>query len=68
MERRGLPIQPEDPPPSAQAAIAAWNLMGGLVWEALPMVCAILGIEDPELLIRQLVVIRDRQNDEARGG
>lgn len=42
--------------------------MGGLVWEALPVACAILGVDDPELLIRQLVVIRDRQEGEVRGG
>lgn len=68
MERQSLPIQPEPPPDGAALAVAAWNLMGGLVWEALPVVCEILGVDDPELLIRQLVVIRERQGAETRDG
>lgn len=40
-------------------AIQAWNMMGGaLEWDALPTVCELLGVEDPELLIRQLVQLR----------
>lgn len=33
--------------------------MGGLDWQALPVVTEILGIEDPEVLIEQLVILRD---------
>ena len=40
----------------------AWNLMGGLEWSALPIVCDLLGVTDPELLITHLVAIRDHQN------
>jgi len=68
MERRNLPIQPEPPPTTAMLAVEAWNLMGGLDWGALPVVCAMIGVEDPENLIRQLVVIRDRENEDARSG
>ena len=42
--------------------------MGGLDWEALPVVIAMLGVEDPEILIRQLVVIRDFQNEALANG
>lgn len=34
--------------------------MGGQIdWDALPVVCALLGIEDVEMLIYRLVAIRD---------
>lgn len=47
--------QPED----VRQAIAAWNLMGStLDWAALPIVMAILGIEDVETLVRQLNAMR----------
>lgn len=34
-------------------------MMGGLDWPALPMVCDLLGIADPEPLVFQLIKIRD---------
>lgn len=37
-------------------------MMGGMDWTALPIVCEVLGVEDVELLIRQLTLIRDAQN------
>ena len=37
----------------------AWNLMGGLDWQALPIVVDMLGIGDPEVLIYQLVTLRE---------
>lgn len=36
--------------------------MGGIDWAALPIVCEMLGIQDVETLIVQLVAIRDHQN------
>jgi hypothetical protein len=43
-------------------AIQAWNMMGGTIdWAALPVITEMLGIEDIELFIRQLVLIRDFQ-------
>lgn len=36
--------------------------MGGIDWAGLPVVCDVLGIEDVETLITQLVAIRDFQN------
>lgn len=37
--------------------------MGGIDWAALPVICEMLGIEDVETLIVQLVAIRDHQDD-----
>jgi len=37
--------------------------MGGLDWSALPVVCAMLGISDPERLIHNLIAIRDQHRD-----
>lgn len=41
--------------------MAAWNLMGGIAWEALPTVCEVLGIEDVDTLLFQLVTIREHE-------
>ena len=38
--------------------------MGGIEWEALPTVAEILGIDDTEMLIYQLTVIRDHERPE----
>lgn len=43
-------------------AVAAWNMAGGLDWSALPVVCEVLGIREPDVLIAQLVAIRDAQS------
>lgn len=34
-------------------------MMGGLDWNALPIVCEILGIDDMEIFIMQLLALRD---------
>ena len=39
-------------------AIAAWNMMGGLSWEALPVIIEYFGVQDPEILIDELIAIR----------
>ena len=68
MEQCALPIQPKKLPDDAALAVSAWNMMGGeIVWEALPVVCEILGIDDPERLVRRLIVVRDHQREEADG-
>ncbi len=42
-----------------QLAVHAWNLMGGrLVWSALPLIFDVLEVEDPEAVIRGLLVVR----------
>lgn len=44
--------------------VTAWNLMGRyLDWAALPVVVEILGVEDVESFIVQLVALRDRKQD-----
>ena len=40
-------------------AIKAWVMMGGLDWTGLDTVTEVLGVTDPELLIAQLVVLRN---------
>ncbi len=52
------------PPPCVENAIAAWNIMGGLDWNAIDVVAEMLGILDIETLITQLVAIRDSTRDE----
>lgn len=42
--------------------IDAWNMMGGIEWDALPTVCEILGIDDVEILVQGLVAIREFHN------
>lgn len=42
-------------------AVAAWNIMGGVDWSAFDTVCEMFGVRDPEMLIHQLVAIRDAQ-------
>jgi hypothetical protein len=37
-------------------------MMGGLDWTALPIVAELLGVEDLDLLVSQLVAIRDGLN------
>lgn len=44
--------------------IRAWNIMGGLEWDALPTVAEMVGIEDVELLIESLVMIRKHQKEQ----
>jgi hypothetical protein len=44
------------------AAIAAWNLAGGMNWEALPIVIEVLGVEDVEDLVRRMALIRDEMD------
>lgn len=36
--------------------------MGGIEWDGIEVVAEILGIEDVEMLVRNLVSIRDFQN------
>lgn len=56
-------IQPAQSSDTARA-IKAWNLMGGLDWAALPVVCELLGIADPEPLIYQLQALRNQQRQD----
>ena len=44
-------------------SIRAWNIMGGIDWAALPVIAEMLGIDDIEALVLQLVAIRDAQRE-----
>jgi hypothetical protein len=62
MDQGKLPgFHPGPAPPESSQAVEAWNLMGGLKWEALPIVVELIGVDDVELLIEQLVIIRNKQ-------
>jgi hypothetical protein len=47
------------PDAAASVAISAWNLCGGMDWNAIPFVADMLGIRDVEGLIYQMSAIRD---------
>ena len=57
-----MPVPPGPPPTDFALAIRAWKLLGGLDYDGMPIVAEMLGIDDIELLIRQLVLIRDFQS------
>lgn len=40
--------------------------MGGLDWQALPIVVDMLGISDPENLIMQLVTVREHTREKGQ--
>jgi hypothetical protein len=45
------------------AVIRAWNLLGGVLdWNGISVMCDLLGFDDPEILIRGLVIVRDHFN------
>ena len=53
---------PAPPPTNAVRAVDVWNMLGGEIdWSALPIVVELLGINDADVLIRDLIVIRDVQ-------
>lgn len=57
---------PGKPPPLADIAVDAWNLMGGLEWSAMDYICERFGIEDVDAFVAQLVAIRDHQEQQTR--
>ena len=64
LEQQNLPeqLRPAGQPTTEIAlAIRAWNLCGGMEWEAIPIVADILGVRDVERLIYQMTIIRDHQ-------
>ena len=54
------------------AAIRGWNLlangMGGLDWAGLPLVVALLGVDDVEAFVDRLLVIKTHKPPEDRLG
>lgn len=59
LDRRKSPVPPGPVPDGAALAVVAWNMLGGLDWAGLPIIAEILGIEDLEMLVAQLIVLRD---------
>lgn len=56
------PFYSGEVPDDSAVAVAIWNAGGNeLNWSALPVLCEIYGVEDPENLIAQLLYIRDRK-------
>lgn len=54
-------FQPGDLSDENKLVVRAWNMMGGsLDWVALPTVAGLLGIEDIDLLVHELIHLRDR--------
>ncbi len=44
--------------------VEVWNLMGGQIdWNALEPLCEMLGIDDPDALVRGLVQLRNHFRD-----
>lgn len=56
------PFEAGEQPHDVALAIRAWNVMGGLDFNALEFVVEMLGVRDPEALVLQLIVIRDFYN------
>jgi hypothetical protein len=61
MQCQGFPgVDPEQPPDTVP--IKLWNLMDGKIdWQALELLAAVYGVEDMEILIAQLVAIREHK-------
>ena len=57
--RQGKPTH-SPPPDEIKPAIEAWNMLGGTIdWQGLPVICELLGITDVEMLLYELMVIRN---------
>lgn len=46
-------------PDDAAVAVVAWEMMGGMDWRALDVVAELLGVEDIERFVVQLLTIRE---------
>lgn len=65
LDARLQPFPPGPPPGTSWAAVQAWNWMGGQIdWVGLETIAEILGIDDVEGLVLDLVTIREaKRND-----
>lgn len=48
--------------PDHLEALELFNLMAGLDWSALPLLFALRDVEDPELMVIRLAIIREQMN------
>jgi len=60
LESTQLPFPPGACP--SRTAFKIWNTCRGLDWQALPLLAEIHGVEDIEMLIEELVIIREFQD------
>lgn len=45
--------------PFETTALRAWSMMGNeLNWQAVPIIAELLGVEDPEMFVNDLIAIR----------
>lgn len=61
-----LGFQPVEQPARVALAVQAWNIMAGIDWNALPFVAELLGVDDLEVLVHQLIMIREFDEQRAR--
>lgn len=62
----GTPATPVSDPLADQVR-EVWNLLGGTIdWRGVELWAEVLGVEDPELLMRGLVQIRNHFEDRRR--
>jgi hypothetical protein len=55
--------------PIGQAAVAAWNVMGGVVdWSALPLLADMYGVADLPMFVAYVVAIRDEMKRASANG
>lgn len=58
-------LRPELDPDNEQAVLL-WNCMGGqIAWAALPLLCGLHDVADPEALIARLLVLQDEMGHAA---
>jgi hypothetical protein len=54
--------KPKSPtgPPVQTFGVRVWHMMGRQIdWQALPVICDLLGVEDVEALVDDLLTVRD---------
>lgn len=52
--------------PLNASVVALYNRMRGISWEALPVLMAIEGMDEAELVVRQLLALDTRMREDAR--
>lgn len=62
---------PYEEDPLDRAAIAVFNMvsngMGGIDWGAVPFACDYLGVEDVDVIVERLLVIKSHKPKDERG-
>ena len=45
------------------SVLMGWRMMGGIEWPALDVVAEVVGVQDPEIWLHGLTIVRDRLMD-----